>query len=63
MSTFRDLHSPGRLLILPNAWDAGSARVIEDAGAEADPLGCIARTGEMDDAASERRHLRHIPDE
>jgi 2-methylisocitrate lyase-like PEP mutase family enzyme len=35
MSTFRDLHSPGRLLILPNAWDAGSARVIEDAGAEA----------------------------
>ena len=35
MSTLRDLHAPGRLLILANAWDAGSARVIEDAGAEA----------------------------
>jgi 2-methylisocitrate lyase-like PEP mutase family enzyme len=35
MTSFRDLQAPGRLLILPNAWDAGSARVIEDAGAEA----------------------------
>lgn len=32
---FRELHAPGRLLILPNAWDAGSARLIEDCGAEA----------------------------
>jgi 2-methylisocitrate lyase-like PEP mutase family enzyme len=31
---FHALHSEG-LLILPNAWDAGSARVIEDAGAKA----------------------------
>jgi 2-methylisocitrate lyase-like PEP mutase family enzyme len=31
---FRALHQTG-LLILPNAWDAGSARVIEDAGAKA----------------------------
>ena len=35
MATFRDLHAPGRLLILPNAWDAGSARLIEDCGAAA----------------------------
>jgi len=35
MATFRELHAPGRLLILPNAWDAGSARVIEDCGAAA----------------------------
>lgn len=35
MSTFRDLHAPGSLLILPNAWDAGSARLIEDCGAAA----------------------------
>lgn len=34
-SLFRGLHGPGRLLVLPNAWDAGSARVIEDCGATA----------------------------
>ena len=32
---FRDLHSASELLILPNAWDAGSARLFEDAGAKA----------------------------
>lgn len=32
---FRALHSGPDLLILPNAWDAGSARVIESAGAKA----------------------------
>ena len=35
MKTFRDLHAPGEFLILPNAWDAGSARLIESAGAAA----------------------------
>jgi len=35
MSTFRELHAPGRLLILPNAWDAGSARLIQECGAAA----------------------------
>jgi len=33
--TFRDLHNPPSLLILPNAWDAGSARIFEDMGAKA----------------------------
>ncbi len=33
-STFRALHQAG-LLILPNAWDGGSARIIEHAGASA----------------------------
>ena len=32
---FRSLHAGPELLILPNAWDAGSARVIESAGAKA----------------------------
>ena len=34
---FRRMHRPdaGRILVLPNAWDAMSARVIEDAGARA----------------------------
>jgi 2-methylisocitrate lyase-like PEP mutase family enzyme len=34
-SAFRDLHAPGAILILPNAWDAGSARIIEECGAAA----------------------------
>ncbi|MEU1023000.1 isocitrate lyase/phosphoenolpyruvate mutase family protein, partial [Streptomyces sp. NPDC005904] len=32
---FRALHTAGRPLVLPNAWDAASARVIEAAGARA----------------------------
>ncbi|MGH8459792.1 MAG: isocitrate lyase/phosphoenolpyruvate mutase family protein, partial [Nevskiales bacterium] len=30
---FHQLHSGGRVLVLPNAWDAASARIIEQAGA------------------------------
>lgn len=33
--TFAALHAGPALLVLPNAWDAGSARVIESAGAKA----------------------------
>ncbi|HXC55729.1 MAG TPA: isocitrate lyase/phosphoenolpyruvate mutase family protein [Rhizomicrobium sp.] len=33
--TFAALHAGPKLLVLPNAWDAGSARVIESAGAKA----------------------------
>jgi 2-methylisocitrate lyase-like PEP mutase family enzyme len=32
---FRALHVPGRPLVLPNAWDAASARIVEEAGAGA----------------------------
>jgi len=35
MTTFRSLHAPGQLLLLANAWDAGSARLIEARGAPA----------------------------
>ncbi|MFJ7290729.1 isocitrate lyase/PEP mutase family protein [Streptomyces collinus] len=34
-AAFRDLHLPGTPLVLPNAWDAVSARIVEDAGAAA----------------------------
>jgi len=34
-STFRALHAPGHLLVLPNAWDAASARLVEECGAQA----------------------------
>jgi 2-methylisocitrate lyase-like PEP mutase family enzyme len=33
--TFRSLHQPGNLLVLPNAWDAASARLVEACGASA----------------------------
>src|SRR5262245_14123019 len=33
--TFRSLHAGPGLLVLPNAWDAGSARLIESIGAKA----------------------------
>jgi 2-methylisocitrate lyase-like PEP mutase family enzyme len=32
---FRALHARGAILILPNAWDAASAKIAEEAGAEA----------------------------
>ena len=34
-AAFRRLHATGQLLVLPNAWDAGSARLIESLGAAA----------------------------
>lgn len=35
VAAFRALHAPGELLVLPNAWDAGSAALIESFGARA----------------------------
>lgn len=32
---FRALHTPGRPLVLPNAWDTASALLVEEAGAAA----------------------------
>ncbi|MFD0744161.1 isocitrate lyase/phosphoenolpyruvate mutase family protein [Phytohabitans flavus] len=34
-NTFRALHAPGAVLVLPNAWDVATARLAEDAGAAA----------------------------
>jgi 2-methylisocitrate lyase-like PEP mutase family enzyme len=34
-TAFRALHSPGAVLVLPNAWDVATARLAEDAGAAA----------------------------
>jgi 2-methylisocitrate lyase-like PEP mutase family enzyme len=33
--TFRELHAPGRIFVVANAWDAGSARLLESCGAPA----------------------------
>ncbi|GAB3661007.1 isocitrate lyase/phosphoenolpyruvate mutase family protein [Actinocorallia lasiicapitis] len=32
MNTLKDLHIPGDPLILPNAWDVASAKIVEEAG-------------------------------
>jgi 2-methylisocitrate lyase-like PEP mutase family enzyme len=41
----RDLHGGGSMLVLPNAWDAQSARIVEEAGfpAVATSSGAVAR--------------------
>ncbi len=33
--TFRELHAPGRIFVVANAWDAGSAKLLESCGAPA----------------------------
>jgi len=50
--TFAALHVPGDPLILYNAWDAGSARVIAEAGAKAIATGSasVAQAHGYDDA-------------
>lgn len=35
VAAFRSAHAKGQILILPNAWDAASARLVQDAGAKA----------------------------
>jgi 2-methylisocitrate lyase-like PEP mutase family enzyme len=35
LEQFRAIHAPGRLLVLPNAWDVASARMVQELGAEA----------------------------
>jgi 2-methylisocitrate lyase-like PEP mutase family enzyme len=35
VAQFRDAHAKGQILVLPNAWDAASARLVQDAGAKA----------------------------
>jgi len=35
MTSFLDLHVPGRPLLMPNPWDVGSARILADLGFQA----------------------------
>lgn len=35
LAQFREAHAKGKILVLPNAWDAASARMAADAGARA----------------------------
>ena len=52
---FRTLHQGPEPLLLPNAWDAGSARVIEASGAQAiatTSAGVSWASGRPDDRAA-----------
>jgi 2-methylisocitrate lyase-like PEP mutase family enzyme len=72
--SLRDLHQPPALLVLPNAWDAGSARLIESLGAKAIattsagvawargyPDGNALPTEELLSAAREIRRVIRVP--
>ncbi len=57
---FHEMHLPGQLLILPNAWDAASARLIEEAGSRAiatTSAGLAWARGYADGGALSRRVL------
>ncbi|MET7390886.1 isocitrate lyase/phosphoenolpyruvate mutase family protein [Streptomyces sp. NPDC005529] len=56
---FRALHVPGRPLVLPNAWDTASARIVEEAGAAAvatTSAGLAWDLGAADGDALDREH-------
>jgi hypothetical protein len=53
ITTFRALHAPGQLLLLANAWDAGSARLIQARGAPA-----IATTSAEEKGAAIEAHAQ-----
>jgi len=60
--TFRDLHIPGDPLLMPNPWDAGSARLLANLG-----FGALATTssgfastlGRLDYSVSREEALAH----
>jgi 2-methylisocitrate lyase-like PEP mutase family enzyme len=59
---FLDLHRPGRPLLMPNAWDAGSARLLATLGFEAiatTSSGFAATLGRLDGSVSREEALAH----
>jgi 2-methylisocitrate lyase-like PEP mutase family enzyme len=59
---FLELHRPGQPLLMPNAWDAGSARILESLGFEAiatTSSGFAATLGRLDYAVSREEALSH----
>jgi len=63
--TFLSLHTPGDPLLLPNAWDAGSARLVASLGARAlatTSSGFAATLGLADGQVTRYDVLRHCAD-
>ncbi len=62
MTVFLDLHRPGHPLLLPNPWDAGSARVLDALGFEAlatTSSGFAATLGRADMSVTRDEALAH----
>lgn len=62
---FLELHRPGRPLLMPNAWDRGSARVLGSLGFEAlatTSSGYAATLGRLDYSVSRSEALTHAAD-
>lgn len=62
MSDFLELHVPGRPLLMPNAWDAGSAKLLASLGFEAiatTSSGFAATLGRLDGSVTRDEALAH----
>jgi 2-methylisocitrate lyase-like PEP mutase family enzyme len=59
---FLELHRPGKPLLLPNAWDVGSARILASLGFEAlatTSSGFAATLGRLDGSVTREEALSH----
>jgi 2-methylisocitrate lyase-like PEP mutase family enzyme len=59
---FRDLHRPGSPLLIPNPWDAGSARLLASLGFQAlatTSSGFAATLGRLDGSVTREEALEH----
>jgi len=65
VAAFRDLHVPGRPLLMPNPWDVGSARALAKLGYRAlatTSSGFAATLGRLDGTITREQALRHAAD-
>jgi 2-methylisocitrate lyase-like PEP mutase family enzyme len=65
VAAFRDLHVPGRPLLMPNPWDIGSARILAHLGYRAlatTSSGFAATLGRLDGTVTREQALRHAAD-
>ncbi|CAN5242581.1 isocitrate lyase/phosphoenolpyruvate mutase family protein [soil metagenome] len=62
MTTFLELHVPGKPLVMPNPWDVGTARVLASLGFQAlatTSLGHAATLGRRDGEVTREEALEH----
>src|SRR3954453_22997277 len=65
MTTFLDLHTPGTPLLMPNPWDAGSAKLLGSLGFQAlatTSSGFAATLGRLDGSVTRDEALSHAAD-
>jgi 2-methylisocitrate lyase-like PEP mutase family enzyme len=62
MTTFLELHTPGRPLLMPNPWDAGSAKLLKSLGFQAlatTSSGFAATLGRLDGNVTRDEAIEH----